>query len=219
VTRTFGARNKAYAERRRELLVALRPRLARAPKPSLRDLADAASVSIATLRHYFGDRDGIVSAVLEVHRAEGEPFMAMMAAPGRGFRSSIAEAARMIVAGFEQPAVRELHAIGMIEGLSHDVIGPAYLRHTLEPALSSIEARLAAHIARGQMRAADPRVAALELFAPIFVAALHQQPLGGHAVRLLHLQAIADSVVAGFVARYGRATRRARAGTGSRRAR
>ena len=61
--------------------------------------------------------------------------------------------------------------------------GPAYLRMLLEPTLHSAEARIALHMARGEIGPCDVRVAAVELVAPVIVVLLHQRALGGSSVR------------------------------------
>ena len=50
-----------------------------AERPSLRELARAADVRPNTLRHYFGDRDGVIVAVLEQAGLDGRAYMDALA--------------------------------------------------------------------------------------------------------------------------------------------
>ena len=45
------------------------------PTASMRELAGAANVSVPTLRHYFGDRDGVVVAAMGEWFRRGEPYL------------------------------------------------------------------------------------------------------------------------------------------------
>ncbi len=206
MTRTKGARNSDYEARRAALAARLRARLARAggKRPSFAEMAAAAGVSLATLRHYFGDRDGAVAAVLALHAPLGEPHLATLRQPAGMFAASIRAAAEHIAAGLAEPIVAELHAVGLAEGLDHVATGPAYLRALLEPMIQAVEARLDAHVASGQMQKADTRVAALGLMAPLMLAHLHQDWLGGSALRPLDGRAHRDAHVAAFVRAYQR---------------
>ena len=65
MTRTVGARNVQFGERRNALIAKARERLSlqTGDSPSFRELALAAGVSVATLRHYFGSREALIKAV------------------------------------------------------------------------------------------------------------------------------------------------------------
>jgi AcrR family transcriptional regulator len=187
MARTAGARNHDFEVRRLTLAAALRTRLVErtGKRPSYAELAEAAGVSLATLRHYFGTRDQAVAAVLQMHAALGEPHLARLRLPNPDFSVSVREAADHIAEGLDQPLVAELHAIGMAEGVAHPATGPAYLTTLLEPMIQALEERLSRHVAAGQMRAVDLRVAAISLLAPLVLAHLHQDWLGGDRTRYL----------------------------------
>lgn len=204
MTRTRGAKNRDYEQQRLALAGRLRERLGRAggAQPSLGELAKAAEVSVATLRHYFGDRNGVVGAVLELHAAEGAPHLAVLQTPSGDFATSIRDAAHYVALGLSQPVVADLNVLGLAEGLGHPQIGPTYVCQTLEPLLQALEKRLRAHIEAGEMRNADPRSAALSLAAPLLLAALHQGPLGGEVVRPLDLDRARIEHVEAFVRGY-----------------
>lgn len=201
MARREGTRNARYDERRLELLVRLRDRLDRAggAPPSWRELAAAAGVSLSTLSHYFGRREDVVRAVMEHDHASGAEPLALMSEPTGPFAQSIADALGHIADGFRHGGLGALFARGLVEGLRHKAIGPAFLQSALEPTLSAVEQRLRAHIARGEMRDVDPRGPAIALISPVLIAFLHQQQLGGLAVRPMDVDTFLTEHAAAFV--------------------
>lgn len=204
MARAKGDRDKNYDARRMDLVLRLRPRLARSDgkRASFAELAAAAGVSLATLRHYFGNRDGTVAAVMAIHARIGERHLTALQQPTAEFEASIRAAALHLAAGLGEPIVAELHALGLAEGIDHTALGPAYLRELLEPLIQALEARLDAHVARGDMRAADTRAAALGLVGPLVIAHWHQDWLGGDRVRPLDQAAHLEAQVEAFVRAY-----------------
>jgi len=205
MSRTRGAKAADHEARRAALLAAMHARLVAPdlPPPSLRELAVAAGVTLPTLAHHFGKREDIVAALIAELGRQGAPYLAEAAASDLPFPESIAALLTLIVSGFTEGGVAALHVLGLREGLRQGRIGPAYVEAILEPTLAAAEARLALHIARGEMVAADPRHAAIALVSPLLVAALHQQELGGAAVRCLDLWDLARDHGAAFVRAYG----------------
>jgi len=204
MARSKGARNAGFATQRMRLAERLRVRLAdgAAPRPSFRELAAAAGVGVATLRHYFGDRDQLVREVIGAHAPGAAPHLAFLRQPGETFAASVAAAGAYLALGLRQAVVAQLHAVGLAEGLGRPAIGAAYLTDILEPLIEAVEVRLAAHMARGEMRPGDPRTAALGLISPIVLAHLHQHALGGDATRPLDLDAFVAANGDAFVRAY-----------------
>jgi AcrR family transcriptional regulator len=201
MARKQGTRNARYGERRAELVARLRERLEQrgdAP-PSWRELAAAAGVSLSTLSHYFGRREDVVRAVMEHDLAAGAEPLALMAEPSGPFARSIADALRHVTEGFRYGGLGAMFARGLVEGLGHEAIGPAFLHSALEPTLLAAERRLQAHIDRGEMRAVDPRGPAIALISPVLLAFLHQNELGGVVVRPLDTEAFVHEHGAAFV--------------------
>lgn len=206
-----GRRNADYAAERARLIRGLAVRLETpgGASASFRELAAACGVSVPTLRHYFGDRDGAVRAVLADRHAGGEEHLrtaaggtAPAAQGASGFDLSVRALLAHVAGGFEHGGLERLHALGLAAGLDHAALGPAYLAEVLEPTLQAVEARLAAHQAVGQLRDdVDLRHAALTLVAPVLLLFLHQQALGGTAVRPADVPAL--------LARHGEACVRA----------
>jgi len=190
--RTTGARNLGFHDQRNALIGKARERLARrdGPNASLRQLAAAAGVSVATLRHYFKDRKGLVHAVLQRGRQLGEVHLARTRAPAESDIEGSMLHFLQEVAGGWQRGIGAVHSVGLVEGLKSDAAGLNYLVDILEPTLQALEKRLATHIERGDMRAADTRHAALWLLSPILLALLHQHELGGRKCRPLDVDAL-----------------------------
>lgn len=201
MARRQGTRNARYEERRAELVARLRVRLEKrgAAPPSWRELAAAAGVSLSTLSHYFGRREDVVRAVMEHDLASGAEPLAIMAAPSGPFAQSIADALQHMAEGFRYGGLGAMFARGLIEGLGHQTVGPAFLQSALEPTFAAVERRLQAHIDRGEMRVVDPRGPAVALVSPVLLAFLHQQELGGATVRPLDTEALIHEHGAAFV--------------------
>ncbi|HEY9219363.1 MAG TPA: TetR/AcrR family transcriptional regulator [Phenylobacterium sp.] len=206
--RPRGARDADYEAKRRALLRKMTQRITRreVARPSLRQLADSAGVSVPTLRHYFGDRTEVVEAMLDEYRRQGEERLKWVATPQGGFATSVRQFCYSMIAGMTAPmAVRlgDVFAVGLAEGLLDPGIGPAALRHIVDPAVDACQARLQAHIDRGEMIATDTRAAALMLLSPLLVAVLHQDQMQGASCNPVDLYGLADTLSEAFVRAYG----------------
>jgi AcrR family transcriptional regulator len=207
MSRGLGNRNADYAETRDQLLRVLAQRLAEpdGATVSFRALAVAADVSVPTLRHYFGTRDGVLEAVFEHFRREGLVHLRHVSAGPTGtLDESMRELLEYTATGFRY-GVNKIHVIGLNAGMGHAALGRAYLAELLEPTLQAVEIRLQRHINAGDMRACDVRHAALSLFCPLFMLLMHQHELGGDTYRPASVPAFITDHVSGFVAAYGTA--------------
>ncbi len=200
--RPKGTRSENYHQRREALLAKVGGALAAhyPARPSLRELAEAAEVSQPTLRHYFGNREGLIAAHIERFGAGGAPYLEKLRQPEGDLPASLGNAARQITIGLTLPGLATEQAAALGEGLAGS--GPGYIAHVLEPLVEAVRARLSAHIAMGEMRAADTRAVALQLVSPLFLAALHQLHLGGRESHPLDMAALADEVAAGLARAY-----------------
>jgi AcrR family transcriptional regulator len=204
--RPAGSHNPDFEATRARLLRGVFARLAEpdGARASFRDMAAAAGVSVATLRHYFGTREGVLSAIFEQSHEAGSRYLLEVAAGPIGpLRESLAHVLARIGEGFRAGMLDKLHAVGLSAGMMDPAIGPAYLRWILEPTIESLEARLARHLARGELRPGDLRNMALSLLAPPLVALLHQEALGGTGTRPLSYDAFCADHLEGFVRAYG----------------
>jgi AcrR family transcriptional regulator len=203
MARPSGSRDKAFEVRRTALIGLAREHLSRpgGRNASWRELAVASGVSTSTLAHYFGDRQALIEAILAHARAEGDVYLAIAAQATLPFEASVRELVGMLGQGLDR-GVMALQVIGLTEGLGSAVSAEAYLGHHLEPVLSAIGARLAAHVARGEMRPVETRFAAIGLLSPMLIARLHQSELGGSASYPMSLArfdaAHADAFIFGY---------------------
>lgn len=193
MARPTGVRNPDFEETRSALVRGMRRRLLASDgaRVSFRELAAAAGVGPATLRHYFGTRTGALTAVLGAVQVEGAPYLLMVTRPPSApLAESLERLLRMVLVGMRH-GLGDVHALGLAAGLRDPALGPGYLEHVLEPTLQAFEAHLAHHAAAGTLRAdADLRLAALQLVGPILLGALHQEQLGGARCRALDLDAV-----------------------------
>ena len=202
--RSKGARNARFDERRAELLDRLRARLSQrgATRPTLRELAVSAGCSVSTLNHYFGRRDDIVMAVFAQSNQRGQGQFQATRIPGPDLESSVRDAATLSWTVLTRHGVAGVLAMGMVEGMRDDLLGPAFIEHMFEPFVIALTERLDAHVARGEMRSVDTRMAALALASPLLMGALHQGELGGAELYPLDGDAFLDHVVQGFLRAY-----------------
>ena len=178
--RPAGVRNHDFEEKREALInslcdFALSTDLQR---PALRRFARAADASEPTLRHYFGDRQGLVLAILE---CVGQRLQAVRASAVKevGEGSAIDVQLAGSLSSLRERAEIRAHAFGLIEGLADPVVGQAYLEHILEPTLAAIETGLTDEIAPQRRPRPVLRAASLAALAPLMFMVLHQDLLGG----------------------------------------
>ena len=206
MARTAGAKAKDHAQRRGALIARIRDRLGRVgtSRASWRELAAAAGVGLATLNHYFGKRDDVIRAVMEDDLQQGREPLAVLATPTGPFAMSIADALAHVRMGLSVGVV-DMLAIGLREGLGHPHLGPVFLSTALEPIIEAAARRLSAHQEMGDMIPTDPRAAAIELIAPLVLAVLHQDQLGGSTYHPMDLGVFIAGRVASFTRSYARA--------------
>jgi len=201
MTRRAGSRNVDFEDTRASLLASLSRRLAEdgGTGASLRELAAAAGVSTATLRYYFGDREGLHRALFDRGRELGAGFqLRLVNEPLQAdAQASLRWALEWILT---IPTVRQIHTVGLRVALESPTLGPAYLRDLLEPLLQSVEVRIERHQARGELIGRSPRILALQLVTPLFTALLHQHALFGVHERPLDVMALIDALVASIAA-------------------
>jgi AcrR family transcriptional regulator len=199
MTRPRGRRNADFDASRAALLDTLVGIVMKAPdRSSVAELADSAGVSRATVRHYFGSRDELLSALL-THIADGgkRAALANPEPPGLSLRASLLRFVETLVEIWPR-GVGALYVAGLFWGLEHPTLGPAYVDRMLEPLLARVEQRVASHSKR--LAKEEARYAALALLSPVLVALLHQGPLGGAQCRPLDMNAFLRAHVDKFMA-------------------
>ncbi len=178
--RPAGVRNRDFEKKRIALLdtlteFALNDDLR---SPSLRQFAIAASASEPTLRHYFGDRRGVVIAVLNHIHDRALPIWEAVRHPSTDPGTAVEEYFRITQVGLLHGGFARAHAFGIIEGMADEVVGRAYLELLLDPALDAVADKLIA-TPKGNITKENGRSAAFLMLAPILVMTLHQHLLGG----------------------------------------
>lgn len=214
MARTKGSRNAGYDEQRQALArkVAAALQQEGGVNASLRDLAKEAGTSVATLRHYFGDRDGLLQAVMEGLRADAAPYLAMASRPVFGdVRASLLAFLKGMVMAWGKHKVGAMYASTLAVGLANRPVGPAFVDHVLEPLLQSGESMLRQHVERGELKIDDVRHASLMFLSPPVFALLHQDNLQGVGCRPLDLPKMMETHVDAFLRSFGAQKARARA--------
>jgi AcrR family transcriptional regulator len=199
VGRKRGSHNADFEATRSRLLELLGERLGEPDGvgASLRELAEAAGVSTATVRHYFKDRAALIEAYLEHCNRLGARYLLMVAMDPLqdSAKASLRWTLDQIHIGLARSALGKMHALGLRAGLESPGLGPAYLRTLLEPTLRCVEVRIERHQARGELVGRDPRLLALALVSPLLLAMLHQRSLFGCDLRPLDVGALVESLV------------------------
>lgn len=202
MSRTRGAKNADYEDRRLSLARKVRTALMQEAgvRTSLRQLASSADTSVATLKHYFGDRDGVLVAVMESLRIDGAPHIARASTPvSANLRVSLRHFLRSLTTAWRRHQVGRMQGAMLAEGLSVKRLGPAYVTLLLEPLLQAGEQHLQRHLDAGQLAPCDVRQAALTLQGPLVLGLLHQDNLSGDGCRPLNLDAFIDAHVDAFL--------------------
>ncbi len=144
--RPRGIRNVDYNRKRQALLktCALYALSQATLRPSLRQYAGAVGVSQPTLRHYFGDREGLVIAILT--RIGQIAARVWRLPPDRRDPERPDQAILAIFQAGEgaviQPGFIQAHVLGMTEAVANPAIADAYISTLIEPSLAAIEREL-----------------------------------------------------------------------------
>lgn len=196
MARPKGVRNADFEEKRHALVTRLTDFALNndAERLSLRQFAIAAEVTEPTLRHYFGDRTHMIIEILKEIGERGEVYMSLAAAPESQVVAALQSYYDLSGAGLQHGGFERAHLFGLLEGAADPELGEAYLRYLLEPSLKAVESKIGA---TPEFRDAPPekvRTAALMVFAPLLLYALHQKTLGGRKLRPLALEHFLEHV-------------------------
>jgi AcrR family transcriptional regulator len=206
VGRPSGSKNPGYEERRDALARSILPRLTAddGPRTSLADLAAAANVSVPTMKHYFGDRSGVVAAGLRILSAQGAPWTASITTPSSPeLAASLTDVATALATAWVRFGVGRVFGAAIAVGIHDATVGPGTVDGVLEPTIQAIETRLGHHASAGTLHLGDDelRLASLQFLSPLLLALLHQNELSGAGCRPLDM----DQFIARHVARFVRA--------------
>lgn len=210
--RRRGSRNADYAAKRNALARAMLPVVVGNDAVSLQKLANAADVSVPTLRHYFDDREGAVAAAMEVLAHQAAPHVGRLRnTNGPSLEATLLSAMQQFVAGWRDfgvgHAITRCLSLGLLEEETKEgegQVGPAVVNFVLEPTIDALERLLERLQEEGTIdESADLRLAALTLLSPVLVALLHQDGLHGVTCRPLDVDAFVQAHVSRFMRGYG----------------
>ncbi|MEL6349963.1 MAG: hypothetical protein AAFV53_43075 [Myxococcota bacterium] len=183
MARTKGSRNTNYEARRAELAARALPAFLKTGghPASFRSLARDIGVDASTLRHYFGDYDGLFQAAFQ-HLEQGsrvfrEPFNTFAKLPPE---QGLRDALMSVLTGWKN-GMDHLFNVALIGGLGNKVRGPAVVEYLLEPSLSAFDDLLSAYAEQGVFHVRDPRASSLMALTPLYFLLLHQHGLSGEA--------------------------------------
>ncbi|NCG19579.1 MAG: hypothetical protein GWP91_11280 [Rhodobacterales bacterium] len=144
-------------------------------------MRELANVSVPALRHYFGDRDGVIAAAFGTLTTAGAHHQHRAAT--HNLDLPIAQSLRWVLDEFTTGWIRgvgPLVTAGIIVGANSGTLGPKFIDVMLEPTLQAFERRLIHHQEAGEIDAkADMRAASLALVSPVILGLMHQIQLGG----------------------------------------
>ncbi|MEL6342571.1 MAG: TetR/AcrR family transcriptional regulator [Myxococcota bacterium] len=195
--RPTGKRNAGYFARRRALAMAALEALLNddgAPA-TLKDLAAAAGVSVPTLKHYFGDRDGLLRAALAAGAGTLSLPRPLDVPPDVALRTVLTAT----TTAWREGTLRALVASGLSLGIGSPTRGPMVIEQLWSPLLAPVEDTLRGHIGQGTLRPMPTHEAALSLMSPVLMALIEQDLLGGRGRRPIDLDAFIDHHVHTFL--------------------
>lgn len=196
----MGADQVLHSPRQRELLdtLSLAAVADRTGPVSLRQFAIRAGVSEPTLRHFFGDRRGVVIAIFHHFARQAGAWLTRSAKPGADLEESVAGYLDLSLEGFDNSLFAQAHAFALVESIHDPVVGRAYLDIIVEPSLQAIETRLAPGVDPSGSQPGAVRHAALALYSTMLFAILHQRLLHGSEARPLAMDAFFADLVTLF---------------------
>lgn len=200
--RTPGTRNANYEERRANLAAAaLHAFLGPSGQPaSFRAIAQELGEDPRTLRHYFGNADGLYEATFQTLQARSQRFRdAVFARRDDGPSAALLHYCHSLVEGWGYGLDTVFH-VALAGGLENEVRGPVVVEHFLEPTLSVGEELFTYFHATGELAIPDPRAASIAFLPPLIFALVHQHSLRGHGIRPLDIDAFITDHVRRFVA-------------------
>ncbi len=195
--RPLGSRSPDYDQKKDRLTQTLADHVLGADltRQSFRQFAAAADVSEPTLRHYFGDREGVAAEILRALAERAAPLWTAVAEPAENAAQAVDAYVAISKIGVAHGAFARAHAFGLVEGVADAELGRAYLSELLEPSLKALETRLRPFLP-SESDPAAARAAALMLFAPMLLAVIHQDLLAGKQAAPMDLAALFDQFAA-----------------------
>ena len=172
MARPAGVKNQDYEKKRVALLDAVLAHVEREDvvQPSLRQLAIAATVSDINLRHYFGDRRGVVLALFKHMRKTSEGVRDVMRSPAETVSEAVESYIQLACsAGTDTPFIRR-HVFALREAIADTEVYLHYVDEILEPAADAVAESLVASCNGAMTQPAARQAGAHIVFNSMFLA-------------------------------------------------
>ena len=175
-----GTRNQDFANKKHALVEKLTEYLLsdNVELPSFRQMAIAAETSEPTLRHYFGDRSGVIATVMAHAGQLAEPMRAIVRQPAASIEEAIQTFHQLIIQFRESSRFIAGHAFGLRESMSDPLARKAYLQYIVEPNIDCVAERLVKSRG-GPTNFQTARSLAMMLMSSSMFMVMHQNLLDG----------------------------------------
>ncbi|MEM5515970.1 hypothetical protein WNY37_03345 [Henriciella sp. AS95] len=180
MSRPAGVRNQDFEEKKEALVKAVADYV-QSPgieSPSFRQMAIAADTSEPTLRHYFGDRSGVLVAVFKHISETVAHYRESVAEPGDSLRGSVDSYLDSVSQYRRDARYIEAHGLGIRESMVDEAARKAYLDYILTPGIEAIKHKLKGS-PNGPKTPEAAHSAAVMLMASSIFAILYQELLNG----------------------------------------
>lgn len=144
MARPAGVRNQDFEEKRGALLRKVTGYLLQddVVRPSFRQLAIAADSSEPTLRHYFGNRAGVIVEAFKLIRRESEHLRDILRQPQKDCTTAVMSYVDYVLELAKSERYVQAHVLGIRESLDDDGVKEAYLTEFVGPGIEALTERL-----------------------------------------------------------------------------
>lgn len=174
-----GTRNQDYEQKRLALVESVAAYVMREDVflPSFRQMAIAANTSEPTLKHYFGNRSGLVIAVLEYFSEAGAPLREELRRHFSSIEDALWDYQAMASRVSRNGGFIRGHIFGLRESLADNDVFNAYISHLVLPGVAAFAERLV-KARGGPVNYSTARTAASMIFANVLFLACRKHLLG-----------------------------------------
>lgn len=178
--RPTGVKNQDYDEKRDALLTSLVAYVQTkdVSLPSLRQMAIHAGVSDVTLRHYFGDRTGLIIAIIRRIHDDTENLRAAMRQPADTVSEAVEDYVSLAYSASQNDAYFRSHVFAIREAMLEPAVFDAYNKWLFEPGVEALAERLIKSVG-GPSNFPSARHAAEIIISSAMVLALRHQMSSG----------------------------------------
>lgn len=143
MARPVGVKNADFEQKREKLLDGLTAYALSdgVHLPSMRQLSIAVNTSQPTLSHYFDDRAGVVSAIIERLRETTRPIRTQMRLPESSLEASVNSFLKLAADASQNRSYLKSHAFAIREGMLDPDVYTVYSRELIDTAIEAIAER------------------------------------------------------------------------------